>query len=60
MDVKANEANNEQQLSMDHERQNNRDSYSFMGNQTNFISGFGQYPIKEIGRFDVEKFTPRF
>ena len=60
MDVKANEANNEQQLSMDHERQNNRDSYSFMGNQTNFISGFGQYPIEEIGRFDAEQFTPRF
>ncbi|KAG4996496.1 hypothetical protein JHK84_027541 [Glycine max] len=60
MDVKANEGNNEQQLSMDHERQNNRDSYSFMGNQTNFISGFGQYPIEEIGRFDAEQFTPRF
>ncbi|KAG5076829.1 hypothetical protein JHK82_055524 [Glycine max] len=44
---------------MNHERHNNRDMYSFMGNQTNFISGFGQYPIKEIGRFDVEKFTPR-
>ncbi|TKY53160.1 BEL homeodomain protein 1 [Spatholobus suberectus] len=57
MDVKANEANNEQ-LSMD-ERQS-RDGYSFMGNQTNFISGFGQYPMEEIGRFDAEQFTPRF
>ncbi|KAG5063791.1 hypothetical protein JHK85_004974 [Glycine max] len=59
MDVKANEANNEQQLSMDLERQN-RDGYTFMGNQTNFISGFGQYPMEEIGRFDAEQFTPRF
>ena len=58
MDVKANEANNEQQLSMD-ERQS-RDGYSFMGSQTNFTSGFGQYPMEEIGRFDAEQFTPRF
>nr|KYP42864.1 BEL1-like homeodomain protein 1 [Cajanus cajan] len=57
LDVKSNEASNEQ-LSMD-ERQS-RDGYSFMGNQTNFISGFGQYPMEEIGRFDAEQFTPRF
>ncbi|RDX58091.1 BEL1-like homeodomain protein 1, partial [Mucuna pruriens] len=57
--VKANEANNEQQqLSMDDKH--SRDGYSFMGNQTNFISGFGQYPIEEIGRFDAEQFAPRF
>ncbi|XP_027367682.1 BEL1-like homeodomain protein 1 isoform X1 [Abrus precatorius] len=57
MDVKVNEANNEQ-LSMDGRQ--NRDGYSFMGNQTNFIGGFGQYPMEEIGRFDAEQFTPRF
>ncbi|KAL2322997.1 hypothetical protein Fmac_027376 [Flemingia macrophylla] len=57
MDVKGNETNNEQ-LSMD-ERQS-RNGYSFMGNQTNFISGFGQYPMEDIGRFDAENFTPRF
>ncbi|MED6106170.1 hypothetical protein PIB30_002621 [Stylosanthes scabra] len=35
-----------------------RQGYSFMGNQTNFISGFGQYPtIGDIGRFDPEQFT---
>ncbi|CAL0326707.1 unnamed protein product [Lupinus luteus] len=49
MDIKPNE-----QLS------NSRDEYSFMGNQTNFIGGFGQYPIGDIGRFDEEQFTPRF
>ncbi|KAE9590788.1 hypothetical protein Lal_00023321 [Lupinus albus] len=56
MDIKPNE-----QLSMKFgdERQG-RDEYSFMGNQTNFIGGFGQYPIGDIGRFDAEQFTPRF
>ncbi|KAK7392688.1 hypothetical protein VNO78_21132 [Psophocarpus tetragonolobus] len=58
MDVKVNDVNNEQQLSMD--ERHSRDGYSFMGNQTNFISGFGQYPMEEIGRFDAEQFTPRF
>ncbi|KAK7345224.1 hypothetical protein VNO77_15809 [Canavalia gladiata] len=57
MDVKVNDANNEQ-LSMD-DRQS-RDGYSFMGNQTNFIGGFGQYTMEEIGRFDAEQFTQRF
>ncbi|KAL1338318.1 hypothetical protein HN51_032992 [Arachis hypogaea] len=41
-----------------------RQGYSFMGNQTNFISGFGQYPsIGDMDRFDPEQFTtppPRF
>ncbi|GMI64636.1 hypothetical protein HRI_000132900 [Hibiscus trionum] len=27
---------------------------------TDFMGGFGQYPIGEIGRFDAEQFTPRF
>ena len=26
----------------------------------NFIQGFGQYPIGDIGRFDTEQFAPRF
>ncbi|OIV92280.1 hypothetical protein TanjilG_00298 [Lupinus angustifolius] len=56
IDIKPNE-----QISMKFgdERQG-RDEYSFMGNQTNFIGGFGQYPIGDIGRFDAEQFTPRF
>ncbi|KAL1331847.1 BEL1-like homeodomain protein 1 [Arachis hypogaea] len=42
---------------------NNNNEYSFInnvGNQTNFIGGFGQYPIDEIARFDAaaaENFT---
>lgn len=76
MDVKPGEANSEQismkfgddrqmkfgderQMKFGHERQS-RDGYSFMGGQTNFIGGFGQYAIGEIGRFDAEQFTPRF
>lgn len=43
------------------DRETSRDGYSFMGNQMNFIQGFGhQYPIGEMGRFDTEQFTPRF
>ncbi|KAF7818854.1 BEL1-like homeodomain protein 1 [Senna tora] len=60
MDMKADETENEQvSMKFGDERQS-RDGYSFMGNQTNFIGGFGQYPIAEIDRFDAEQFTPRF
>ncbi|KAK4582610.1 hypothetical protein RGQ29_025704 [Quercus rubra] len=60
MDIKPNEANNEHvSMKFGDERQS-RDGYSFMGSQTNFIGGFGQYPIGEIGRFDAEQFAPRF
>ncbi|KAJ9184573.1 hypothetical protein P3X46_004287 [Hevea brasiliensis] len=60
MDVKPGETNNEQvSMKFGNERQS-RDGYSFIGGQTNFIGGFGQYPIGELGRFDTEQFTPRF
>ncbi|KAJ1379068.1 POX domain [Sesbania bispinosa] len=60
MDVKPNEVNNEQLTMKFGDERQSRDGYSFMGNQTNFIGGFGQYPIGDIGRFDAEQFTPRF
>ncbi|XP_041027105.1 BEL1-like homeodomain protein 1 [Juglans microcarpa x Juglans regia] len=60
VDLKPNEANNEQvSMKFSDERQG-RDGYSFMGGQTNFIGGFGQYPIGEIGRYDTEQFAPRY
>lgn len=60
VDVKPIEANNEHvSMKFSDERQS-RDGYPFMGGQTNFIGGFGQYPIGEIGRFDTEQFAPRF
>lgn len=62
MDVKPGKVGNNDHISsikFGDERQS-RDGYSFMGGQTNFIAGFGQYPIGEIGRFDAEQFTPRF
>lgn len=60
MDIKPGEVHNEQiSMKFGDERQG-RDGYPFMGGQTNFIGGFGQYPIGEIGRFDAEQFTPRF
>ncbi|KAJ8754590.1 hypothetical protein K2173_010196 [Erythroxylum novogranatense] len=60
MEIKPYEANNDQvSLKFGNEKQS-RDGYSFMGGQTSFIGGFGQYPIGEIGRFQAEQFTPRF
>ena len=60
IDVKPNEANNEQlSMKFGDDRQGRNES-SFMVNQTNFIGGFGQYPIGDIGRFDAEQFAPRF
>ncbi|KAJ0027857.1 hypothetical protein Pint_36163 [Pistacia integerrima] len=61
MDIKPGDHTNNEQISLkfESERQS-RDGYSFMGNQMNFIQGFGQYPIGEIGRFDTEQFAPRF
>lgn len=40
------------------ERAQGRDGYSIMGGPTNFIGGFGQYPIGEIGRFGADQFVP--
>lgn len=60
MDIKPGDSNDEQiSMKFGNERQS-RDGYSFMGGQTNFIGGFGQYPIGDLGRFDTEQFTPRF
>ncbi|XP_022746036.1 BEL1-like homeodomain protein 1 isoform X2 [Durio zibethinus] len=54
MDIKQSEANNEVSMKF------GKDGYSFMGTNTNFMGGFGQYPIGEIGRFEAEQFAPRF
>ncbi|XVE96289.1 hypothetical protein REPUB_Repub02eG0208300 [Reevesia pubescens] len=54
MDIKQSESTNEVSLKF------GKDGYSFMGTNTNFMGGFGQYPIGEIGRFDEEQFAPRF
>ncbi|XVF07527.1 hypothetical protein REPUB_Repub06bG0146900 [Reevesia pubescens] len=54
MDIKQSDANNEVSMKF------GKDGYSFMGANTNFMGGFGQYPIGEIGRFDAEQFAPRF
>ncbi|MED6108783.1 hypothetical protein PIB30_027474 [Stylosanthes scabra] len=59
--------NNNNEIVHHHSQNSNNDirdnEYSFInnvGSQTNFIGGFGQYPIDEIGRFDAsaaENFT---
>ena len=54
MDIKQSEADNEVSMKF------GKDGFSFMGTNTNFMGGFGQYPIGEIGRFDEEQFAPRF
>ncbi|CAL5207471.1 unnamed protein product [Lathyrus oleraceus] len=57
--MKSNETENNEQISMKFgDDRQSRDGYCFMGNQTNFIAGFGQYPMEEIGRFDAEEFAP--
>ncbi|KAK4776142.1 hypothetical protein SAY87_024103 [Trapa incisa] len=51
----------EDQLTMkfgDERAQQARDGYSLMGGPTNFIGGFGQYPIEEMGRFGADQFVP--
>ncbi|XP_010543869.1 PREDICTED: BEL1-like homeodomain protein 1 isoform X2 [Tarenaya hassleriana] len=34
--------------------------FPFFANNTNFIGGFGPYPICETGRFEAEEFTPSY
>lgn len=56
MDGKPTDSNNEQ-LSMKFgtERQS-REGFSLLGAPTNFIGGFGSYPIADIGRFSADQF----
>ncbi|KAE8700899.1 BTB/POZ domain-containing protein [Hibiscus syriacus] len=54
MNIKQREANDE--VSMKFVKEGN----SFMGSNTNFIGGFGQYPIGEMARFEAEQFAPSF
>lgn len=60
VDMKSDDAGNGQMSMKFGDERQSRDGYCFMGNQTNFIGGFGQYPIAEIDRFEAEQFTPRF
>ncbi|KAK8554057.1 hypothetical protein V6N12_031035 [Hibiscus sabdariffa] len=54
MDIKQKEANDEVSMKF------GKEVYSFMGTNTNFMGGFGQYPIGDMARFDAEQFAPRF
>ncbi|XP_016442736.2 BEL1-like homeodomain protein 1 [Nicotiana tabacum] len=54
MDVKPNEE--QMSIKFGDDRQN-RDGFSLMGGPTNFMGGFGSYPIGEIGRFSTEQFS---
>lgn len=56
IDAKPTDASNEQlSMKFDTERQS-REGFSLLGAPTNFIGGFGSYPIAEIGRFGTEQF----
>ncbi|CAA3021764.1 BEL1-like homeodomain protein 1 [Olea europaea var. sylvestris] len=56
MDLKPTDTNNEQiSMRFINERQS-RDEFTLMGAPTNFISGFGSYPIEDIGRYGAEHF----
>ncbi|MBA0684310.1 hypothetical protein Goari_025904 [Gossypium aridum] len=54
MDIKQREAADDVSIKF------GKEGYSFMGTDTNFMGGFGQYPIAEMARFDAEHFAPRF
>ncbi|PPE01624.1 hypothetical protein GOBAR_DD01341 [Gossypium barbadense] len=53
MDMNQSEASNDVSMKF------SKDGYSFMGTNTDFMGGLGQYPIGEIGRFDAEQFAPK-
>lgn len=56
IDAKPTDSNNEQlTVKFVNERQS-REGFSLLGAPTNFIGGFGSYPIAEIGRFSTEQF----
>ncbi|CAI9097594.1 OLC1v1034063C2 [Oldenlandia corymbosa var. corymbosa] len=56
MDAKHNDSNNDHlPIKFGAERQS-RDGFSLLGAPTNFIGGFGTYPIADIGRFSAEQF----
>uniref|UniRef100_A0A5B6ZC51 Homeobox domain-containing protein n=1 Tax=Davidia involucrata TaxID=16924 RepID=A0A5B6ZC51_DAVIN len=56
MDVKVSEANNEHVSMKFGDEGQDRDGFTLMGGLTNFIGGFGSYPMGEIGRFGAEQF----
>lgn len=56
MDSKPTDVDNENiSMKFGNER-HSRDGFTLMGAPTNFIGGFGQYPIGELGRFGAEQF----
>ncbi|KAL3532171.1 hypothetical protein ACH5RR_005692 [Cinchona calisaya] len=56
IDVKPTDRNNDQlSMKFSTERQS-REGFSLLGAPTNFIGGFGSYPIADIGRFGTEQF----
>ncbi|KAL0309455.1 UNVERIFIED_CONTAM: BEL1-like homeodomain protein 1 [Sesamum radiatum] len=56
MDSKPTDPHNENMsMKFGNERQG-RDGFTLMGAPTNFIGGFGSYPIGELGRFGTEQF----
>lgn len=60
MDAKTNDSNNEQlTINFGSERQS-REGFSLLGAPTNFIGGFGTYPIGELGRFSAEQFPASY
>ncbi|KAL2250842.1 UNVERIFIED_CONTAM: BEL1-like homeodomain protein 1 [Sesamum indicum] len=56
MESKPTDPHNENMsMKFGNERQG-RDGFTLMGAPTNFIGGFGSYPIGELGRFGTEQF----
>lgn len=56
MDSKPSEADNDQMTMKFNNDRQGRDSFTLMGAPTNFIGGFGSYPMSELGRFSADQF----
>lgn len=53
------ETNNEQMsMKFGNDQRQTRDGFTLMGSPTNYIRGFGSYPMGDIGRYGADQFTP--
>ncbi|CAK9181022.1 unnamed protein product [Ilex paraguariensis] len=60
MDAKPGDANNEQVIMKFGNERQSRDGFTLMGAPTNFIGGFGTYPMGEMGRFSTDQFPTTY
>lgn len=59
MNMESKPETNSEQMSMkfSNDQRQTRDGFTLMGSPTNYIRGFGSYPIGDIGRYGADQFT---